>query len=43
MYRQEDLEKAIIFAAEKHKGQKRKDGSAYIYHPTMVAAMLKNS
>ena len=43
MYKQEDLEKAIIFAAEKHKGQKRKDGSAYIYHPIMTAAMLKDA
>ena len=43
MYKQEDLEKAITFAAEKHKGQKRKDGSAYIYHPIMAAAMLKDA
>ena len=43
MYKQEDLEKAIIFAAEKHKGQKRKDGTAYIYHPIVTAAILKDA
>ncbi len=43
----EILEKAIIFATEKHKGQKRKgDGRPYILHPLSVLHTLyevKNS
>lgn len=36
------INEATIFAAEKHKGQKRKDGSEYINHPVKVATYLKD-
>lgn len=35
-----ELEHAIIFATEKHAGQKRKSGEDYITHPLNVAAIL---
>lgn len=34
------IEKAFLFANEVHAGQTRKDGKAYISHPTMVAMEL---
>ncbi len=34
------VEKAIAYANEKHKFQKRKDGSPYIIHPLAVAAIV---
>ena len=34
------VEKAIVYANEKHKFQKRKDGSPYIIHPLAVAAIV---
>ncbi len=34
------VEKAIQYANEKHKFQKRKDGSPYIIHPLAVAAIV---
>lgn len=37
----EKYEKALAFAAEKHKGQKRKGGEEYITHPVAVAELLK--
>lgn len=37
------FEEALIYAAEKHKEQKRKDGSPYIWHPLKVAEMLKEA
>ncbi len=36
------LNKADLFAAEKHFGQVDKAGKPYIEHPRAVAAMLKN-
>lgn len=34
------IEKAYVFAKEKHEGQYRKSGEAYIYHPMNVALIL---
>lgn len=35
-----DIYKATIFGANAHKGQKRKSGEDYIYHPVAVARIL---
>lgn len=37
-----DINDAILYALDKHKNQKRKDGTAYIMHPLAVALQLKN-
>ena len=34
------IERAVAFAREKHKDQKRKDGSPYIIHPLAVAEIV---
>ena len=34
------IEEAIVYASNKHKDQKRKDGSPYIIHPLAVAAIV---
>jgi len=34
------IEQAIVYAREKHKDQKRKDGSPYIIHPLAVAEIV---
>ena len=34
------IDKAVAYADEKHKSQKRKDGSPYIIHPLAVAAIV---
>ncbi len=34
------VEKAVAYAQEKHKNQKRKDGSPYIIHPLAVAEIV---
>ncbi len=36
----ETVERAVQYAAEKHKDQKRKDGSPYIIHPLAVAEIV---
>ena len=37
------LTKALIFAAEKHLSQSRRDGSAYIFHPIKVAEIVRDA
>lgn len=37
-----DLEKAIEFMKQKHRGQKRKQGTPYHTHPLAVAKLLKD-
>lgn len=37
----ERVEKALLFATEKHKGQKRIGGDDYISHPIAVCEMVK--
>ena len=34
------IEQAIVYARDKHKDQKRKDGSPYIIHPLAVAEIV---
>ena len=34
------IDKAVEYAREKHKDQKRKDGSPYIIHPLAVAEVV---
>ena len=36
----EAIERAVRYADEKHRGQKRKDGSPYIIHPLAVAEIV---
>lgn len=43
MDEKELLAKAISFATNKHKNQKRRDGVEYINHPLNVANILKNA
>ena len=42
MCNSEKIKKAIEFASQKHKGQKRIGGKDYITHPIAVYAMVKN-
>lgn len=35
------IEKAIVFASKKHKGQIRKDGFPYIIHPLRVSEIVR--
>lgn len=42
MTNEELLAKAMTFACEKHKNQKRRDGTPYIYHPLSLAQMAKD-
>ena len=37
-----DFTKALIYAAEKHNGQKRREGNPYIYHPMKVAEIVES-
>ncbi len=41
MNNSEKLEKALLFATQKHKGQFRRGGEEYITHPVAVFHMLK--
>ena len=34
------IDRAVEYAAEKHRDQKRKDGSPYIIHPLAVAEIV---
>lgn len=43
MTENEMLAKAISLAAERHKDQRRRDGSPYIYHPIRVAELVKSA
>ena len=38
----ESVQRALQFATEKHEGQTRKGGAAYITHPVAVCEMLKS-
>lgn len=38
---QQVFNRAVAFAAQKHAGQTRRDGTPYIYHPLKVAELLK--
>lgn len=42
MIEHEMFARALSFAAKKHTGQIRRDGSPYIYHPIKVAELLKD-
>ena len=35
------IDRAVDYAREKHKDQKRKDGSPYIIHPLAVAEIVR--